>query len=107
MLKFHFTLTDGKNDPIEFDAGRTSNWKSIDAMASIPDSPHKAAYNDFVWCVIAAEQAGKTEEVGIEGMELAEAAEYIADTYDAVVIDDNTKLLAKEKDAPLASAPAK
>ena len=87
MLKFHFTLTDGDNDPIEFDAGRTSNWKSIDAMASIPDSPHKAAYNDFVWCVIAAE--------------------YIADTYDAVVIDDNTKLLAKEKDAPLASAPAK
>ena len=84
MLKFHFTLTDGDNDPIEFDAGRTSNWKSIDAMASIPDSPH-----------------------GIEGMELAEAAEYIADTYDAVVIDDNTKLLAKEKDAPLASAPAK
>ena len=41
------------------------------------------------------------------GVELAEAAEYIADTYDAVVIDDNTKLLAKEKDAPLASAPAK
>ena len=40
-------------------------------------------------------------------MELAEAAEYIADTYDAVVIDDNTKLLAKEKDVPLASAPAK
>ncbi|MFR2626072.1 MAG: hypothetical protein ACLS89_00210 [Collinsella sp.] len=38
MLKFHFTLADGDNDPIEFDAGRTSNWKSIDAMASIPDS---------------------------------------------------------------------
>lgn len=104
MLKFHFTLTDGEKTPIEFDAGRTSNWKASDAMADIPDSPHKHAYSDFVWCVIAAQQAGKAEEVGIDGMGLQEAAEYIADTYDKVSIDDNSKLL-EDKDAPLASAP--
>ncbi|MFR3876800.1 MAG: hypothetical protein ACLTYW_00100 [Collinsella sp.] len=56
--------------------------------------------------MIAAEQAGKAKEVGIEGMELAEAAEYIADTYDAVVIG-TTPSSSPRRRTPLASAPAK
>ena len=104
MLKFHFTLTDGDKAPIEFDAGRTSNWKALDAMEQIPDSPYKHAYSDFLWCAVAAKQAGKAEEVGIADMDLKEAAEYIADTYDKVSIDDNSKRT-EDKDAPLAPAP--
>ena len=103
MLKYHFTLQDGKNEPIEFDAGRTANWKAVDFADKLPDSPSKDARFQFAWAYYAAEQAGKLEALDIpEGTPIEEAIEYIADQYDVVRIDDNSK-----DTAPLASTPAK
>lgn len=102
MLKYHFTLQDGNNEPIEFDAGRTVNWQAVDAAAQWPDSPSKDARFQFAWTYFAAKQANKLEEIGIpEGTELDEAIAYIADQFDVVKIDDNSK-----DPAPLASTPA-
>ena len=103
MLKYHFTFQDGKNEPIEFDSGRTTNWKAVEFAASLPASPSKDARFQFAWAFIAAEQAGKLEALGIpEGTPIEEAIDYIADQFDIVRIDDNSK----DSD-PLASTPAK
>lgn len=101
MLKYHFTLTDGKNDPIEFDAGRTANWKAVDFADTLPDSPSKDARFQFAWTYYAAKQAGKLDALGItDDTPIEEAIEFIADQFDVVRIDDNSK-----DDAPLASTP--
>ena len=101
MLKYHFTLQDGKKEPIEFDAGRTANWKAVDYADTLPDSPSKDARFQFAWAYYAAEQAGKLEALEIpEGAPIEEAIEYIADQSDVVRIDDNSK-----EPAPLASTP--
>lgn len=103
MLKYHFTLQDGKNEPIEFDSGRTANWKAVEFADSLPASPAKDARFQFAWTFIAAQQAGKLEALGIpEGTPIEEAIDYIADQFDVVRIDDNSK-----DNAPLASTPAK
>ncbi len=102
MLKYHFTLQDGKKDPIEFDSGRTANWKAVDFADGLPDSPSKDARFQFAWAYYAAEQAGKLDALDIpEGTPIEEAIEYIADLFDVVRIDDNSK-----DSAPLASTPA-
>ncbi len=102
MLKYHFTLQDGKKDPIEFDSGRTANWKAVDFADGLPDSPSKDARFQFAWAYYAAEQAGKLDAMDIpEGTPIEEAIEYIADQFDIVRIDDNSK-----DSAPLASTPA-
>lgn len=104
MLKYHFTLQDTQaGETVEYDTGRTSNWRMLDVMDGVPESPHKRVLSDFVWAAIAAEQAGKKGDLGItDEMGYVEAAELIADKYDRVQIDDNTLLNEKQADAPLA-----
>ena len=103
MLKYHFTLQDGKNAPIEFDAGRTANWKAVDFAGNLPDSPSRDARFQFAWAFFAAEQAGKLDALDIpEGTTVEDAIAYIADQFDVVRIDDNSK-----DSAPLADTPAK
>lgn len=100
MLKFHFELKDG-DKKVEYDAGRTSNWQALDAVKDWPETPSKQIRFDFAWAFIAAKQAGKLAEVGIdEGTPIDEAADYIADTYDVVKITDNSR-----DTAPLAASP--
>ena len=97
-MKFLFTFTrpeDGTS--VEFEGGRTALWDAQDEAEGWPDRKTNANRLDFAWAYFAAKRAGKLGEIGVEGMDVHEAIDAIADNYD-VNIRDN------KPDAPLAVA---
>lgn len=101
IAKFHFKFDDGEKT-VEFDSGRSALWQAQDFGSSLPNTPSKKDRTDFGWGYIAAKQAGKLEELGIDPeLPIGEAVESIADAYDLTISD------ADRDDAPLASTPGK
>lgn len=95
-MKFVFAFTkpeDGKT--IEFEGGRTSLWDAQEIAANWPERVTNQSRLDFAWAFCAAKRAGKLKELGIDGLDVEEAIDAIADTYDLSIKDN-------KPDVPLA-----
>ena len=97
-MKFVFEFTKPEDGTaVKFEGGRTALWDAQEESASWPERPTNSNRLDFAWAYFAAKRAGLRKELGVDGMDVAEAIDTIADTYD-VSIRDN------KPDAPLADA---
>lgn len=97
-MKFLFTFTKPEDGTtVEIEGGRTALWAAQEEAAGWPDRPTNNNRLDFAWAYFAAKRANALKELGVEGMDTAEAIDAIADMYDMAIKDN-------KPDAPLADA---
>ena len=97
-MKFLFTFTKPEDGTvIEIEGGRTALWAAQEEAAGWPERPTNNNRLDFAWAYFAAKRAGKLAELGVDGMDVSDATDFIADTYDLNIRNN-------KPDAPLAGA---
>lgn len=92
-MKFVFTFTKPEDgEKVEFEGGRTSLWEAQEASEKWPERSTNNSRLDFAWGYFAAKRAEKLKELGIDGMELDEAIDSLADNYDMAIRDNKAPL---------------
>lgn len=84
-MKYHFSFSGLKE--VEFDGARSSLWNALDLAATWEARPSNKFRQDFAWGYFAAERAGKLEDLGVNGMSVDEAVDFLADNFDMEITD--------------------